>query len=79
MDFSFLYDRQRALFAIGYQLTTHPRWLTTTCWRRRRAWRASWPSPRGRTVEHWFHLGRELSRAAGWTALMSWSGTMFST
>jgi cyclic beta-1,2-glucan synthetase len=28
-------------------------------------------------VEHWFHLGRELSRAAGQTALMSWSGTMF--
>ncbi|HSP18646.1 MAG TPA: glucoamylase family protein, partial [Myxococcaceae bacterium] len=28
-------------------------------------------------MEHWFHLGRELSRAAGETALMSWSGTMF--
>ena len=28
-------------------------------------------------VDHWFHLGRDLSRAGGETALMSWSGTMF--
>ena len=29
------------------------------------------------SVEHWFHLGRSLTRAAGATALLSWSGSMF--
>ena len=28
-------------------------------------------------VEHWFRLGRTLTRAAGATALVSWSGSMF--
>src|SRR5207244_2701016 len=28
-------------------------------------------------VEHWFHLGRTLTRATGETALVSWSGSMF--
>src|SRR3954470_2209078 len=28
-------------------------------------------------VEHWFHLGRTLTRAGGDTALVSWSGSMF--
>src|SRR5690606_1770502 len=28
-------------------------------------------------VEHWFRLGRTLSRAVGDTALVSWSGSMF--
>ncbi|MGH7443917.1 MAG: glucoamylase family protein, partial [Longimicrobiales bacterium] len=28
-------------------------------------------------VEHWFHLGRTLTRASGSTTLVSWSGSMF--
>ena len=28
-------------------------------------------------VEHWFHLGRSLTYAAGAPALVSWSGSMF--
>ena len=28
-------------------------------------------------VDHWFRLGRELTHAAGETALVSWSGSMF--
>ena len=49
--FEFLYDRRRRIFSIGYRLadaegpgrSTAP---STICWRRKRGWRASSPSPR---------------------------------
>ena len=79
MDFSFLYDKQRSLFAIGYQLTTHALDSSHYDLLASEARLASFVAiaKNDVPVEHWFHLGRELSRAAGETALMSWSGTMF--
>ena len=56
------------------------RWTarTTTCSPPRRGWPASSPSPRTTCpVDHWFRLGRTLTHAAGETALVSWSGSMF--
>ncbi len=79
MDFSFLYDRQRALFSIGYQLTSHaldPSYYDLLASEARLASYVAIAKD-DVPVDHWFHLGRELSRAAGETALMSWSGTMF--
>ena len=79
MDFSFLYDKQRSLFAIGYQLTTHALDSSHYDLLASEARLASFVAiaKNDVPVEHWFHLGRELSRAAGQTALMSWGGTMF--
>ncbi|MGZ6035469.1 MAG: glucoamylase family protein, partial [Myxococcaceae bacterium] len=79
MDFSFLYDRQRALFSIGYQITSHtldPSYYDLLASEARLASYVAIAKD-DVPVDHWFHLGRELSRAAGETALMSWSGTMF--
>ena len=79
MDFSFLYDAQRALFSIGYQLTSHtldPSYYDLLASEARLASYVAIAKD-DVPVDHWFHLGRELSRAAGETALMSWSGTMF--
>ena len=47
VEYGFLYDEARHLFAIGYNVTEHrldP--ASTTCWPRRRAWPASSPSRR---------------------------------
>ncbi|HET9035746.1 MAG TPA: hypothetical protein VFN45_06060, partial [Myxococcaceae bacterium] len=79
MDFSFLYDRQRALFSIGYQLTSHTLDPSHYDLLASEARLASYVAiaKDDVPVDHWFHLGRDLSRAGGETALMSWSGTMF--
>jgi cyclic beta-1,2-glucan synthetase len=79
MDFAFLYDRSRSLFAIGYQagspaldgshydlLASEARLASYLAVARNQV-----------PVEHWFRLGRTLTRAAGATALVSWSGSMF--
>ncbi|HEY1906229.1 MAG TPA: glucoamylase family protein, partial [Myxococcaceae bacterium] len=79
MDFGFLYDPQRALFAIGYQPTSHTLDTSHYDLLASEARLASFVAiaKNDVPVDHWFHLGRELTRAAGETALMSWSGTMF--
>jgi len=79
MDFGFLYDAPRALFAIGYQLTSHALDRSHYDLLASEARLASFVAiaKNDVPVEHWFHLGRDLTRAAGATALMSWSGTMF--
>jgi len=79
MDFGFLYDKSRSLFAIGYQsgspgldgshydlLASEARLASYLAVARNQV-----------PVEHWFRLGRTLTRAAGSTALVSWSGSMF--
>ncbi|HEY2436104.1 MAG TPA: glucoamylase family protein, partial [Solirubrobacteraceae bacterium] len=79
MDFGVLYDPQRALFAIGYQPTSHTLDTSHYDLLASEARLASFVAiaKNDVPVDHWFHLGRELTRAAGETALMSWSGTMF--
>ena len=79
MDFTFLYDEKRELFSIGYQLASHqldPSFYDLLASEARLASfiaiaRDDVP------VDHWFHLGRTLTRASGDTALVSWSGSMF--
>jgi cyclic beta-1,2-glucan synthetase len=67
MEFGFLYDAPRALFAIGYQLTST--YLDTSHYDllASEARLASFVAiaKNDVPVEHWFHLGRELTRAAG--------------
>jgi cellobiose phosphorylase len=79
MDFGFLYDRTRSLFSIGYRAgspTLDPSYYDLLASEARLASfmavaRSEVP------VEHWFRLGRTLTRAGGETALVSWSGSMF--
>jgi cyclic beta-1,2-glucan synthetase len=47
MEFGFLLDPERRLLSIGYRVAeVSSIRAATTCWRRKRAWRASWRSPR---------------------------------
>ncbi len=79
MDFTFLYDRPRDLFAIGYRPQDgsldpgHYDLLASE------ARLASFVAiARGDVpVEHWFHLGRPLTPVGRGSALLSWSGSMF--
>ncbi|MEP7326173.1 MAG: glucoamylase family protein, partial [Gemmatimonadota bacterium] len=79
MDFRFLYDPARKLFAIGYQDTTHCLDNSYFDLLASEARLASFVAiaKKDVPVEHWFRLGRTLTRAAGETALVSWSGSMF--
>ena len=79
MDFSFLYDNDRDLFAIGFNaeharrdkgyydlLASEARLLSFLA------------VARGEVPQkHWFSLGRSLANTPGGKALISWSGTMF--
>ena len=79
MDFTFLYDRPRDLFAIGYRPQDgsldpgHYDLLASE------ARLASYVAiARGDVpVEHWFHLSRPLTPVGRGSALLSWSGSMF--
>ncbi|HWB42908.1 MAG TPA: glucoamylase family protein, partial [Gemmatimonadales bacterium] len=79
MDFRFLMDDDRKLFAIGFQQATHS--LDTSYYDllASEARLASFMAVAKNDVpmEHWFHLGRTLTYAAGAPALVSWSGSMF--
>jgi cyclic beta-1,2-glucan synthetase len=79
MDFQFLFDPERELFAIGYQPSRHA--LDSSCYDlfASEARLASFIAIATNEVPvaHWFRLGRTLTRAAGETALVSWSGSMF--
>ena len=79
MDFRFLFDRSRKLFAIGYQQSAHaldPSYYDLLASEARLASFIAIAKD-DVPVEHWFHLGRTLTRATGETALVSWSGSMF--
>ncbi len=79
MDFSFLFDRRRQVFHIGFNLDAgklddnHYDLLASE------ARLASLVAIAKRDVplSHWLHLGRPLTRVDGSLALLSWSGTMF--
>ena len=79
MDFTFLYDAPRDLFAIGFRPVEgtldsgHYDLLASE------ARLASFVAiARGDVpVEHWFHLGRPLTPVGRGSALLSWSGSMF--
>src|SRR5690606_14962518 len=79
MDFSFLFDPERELFAIGYQMTTHSLDGSYYDLLASESRVASFVAiaKNDVPVEHWFRLGRMLARAAGAPAFVSWSGSMF--
>ncbi|MGE4085854.1 MAG: glucoamylase family protein [Vicinamibacterales bacterium] len=83
MDFAFLYDRQRRLFAIGFRLqdAEGPGRLDPSYYDllASEARLASFVAIAVGAVpqNHWFHLGRPLTSVQGAPALLSWSATMF--
>ncbi|MEP7382015.1 MAG: glucoamylase family protein, partial [Gemmatimonadota bacterium] len=79
MDFRFLFDETRELFSIGYQTTTHacdPSYYDLLASEARLA--SFVAIAKGDVpIDHWFRLGRTLTRASGEMSLVSWSGSMF--
>ncbi len=79
MDFRILYNQQRYLFSIGYNLNAgrldnaHYDLLASEACLTSFLAVARGDVPR----RHWFQLGRLLTRAGGGIALLSWGGTMF--
>ncbi len=78
-DFKFLYNKERKLFTIGYQVTegkfdnSYYDLLASEARLTSLLAIAKGDIP----LEHWFVLGRPLTRTPGGKALLSWSGTMF--
>ena len=79
MDFGFLFDPARKLFSIGYDASTHALDRSYYDLLASESRLASFLAiaKNDVPVEHWFRLGRTLTHAAGATALVSWSGSMF--
>jgi cyclic beta-1,2-glucan synthetase len=83
MSFSFLYDRERGIFAIGYRLPDaegpgrlDPSYYDLLASESRLA--SFLAIAKGDVPqEHWFHLGRLLTSVDGAPTLLSWSGTAF--
>jgi cyclic beta-1,2-glucan synthetase len=83
MNFRFLYDPQRQLFAIGYRLADHdgpgrrdPSFYDLLASEARVA--SFLAIAKGDVSEsHWFHLGRAVTSVRGAPVLLSWSATMF--
>lgn len=79
MDFSFLYDRQRHLFHIGYNLDAgrlDPNYYDLLASEARITSLiaiAKYDVP----GKHWIHLSRPVTSVNGSFGLLSWSGTMF--
>ena len=79
MDFKFLYNAQRRLFSIGFNVdegTLDRSHYDLLCSESRLA---SYLAIAKGDVEatHWFRLGRHATLAQGQFALLSWGGTMF--
>ncbi len=79
MDFGFLYDQETRTFFIGYNLSfdrmdEHRYDLLAS-----EARLASYFAIAKGDVpaEHWFHLGRPISRSSGPLTVLSWNGSMF--
>ncbi|NTV65676.1 MAG: DUF3131 domain-containing protein, partial [Oscillochloris sp.] len=79
MNFSFLYDPQRHLFAIGYRVADGRRDGSCYDLLASEARMSSFLAiARGDVPqEHWFRMGRGLTAVGLSAALLSWSGTMF--
>ncbi|HSE37892.1 MAG TPA: glucoamylase family protein, partial [Blastocatellia bacterium] len=79
MDFRFLYDDERKVFNIGYNVTDGRRDNSFYDLLASEARVASFISIAMGNVpqEHWFHLGRGLTQVDGSRALISWTATMF--
>ena len=79
MDFAFLLDKNNGLFAIGYNASDHRLDASFYDLLASEARLASFVAiAQGQVAqEHWFALGRLLTRSRGEPALLTWSGSMF--
>ncbi len=79
MDFSFLYDDRRQLFAIGYSVVEGRRDNSYYDLLASEARLASFIAIARDQVpqQHWFRLQRVLTTTSGGRALLSWTATMF--
>lgn len=79
MDFKFLFDNQRKIFAIGYNASEMRRddsYYDLLASESRLA--SFFAISKGDVSDdHWFRLGRQLTHTVGSRALISWSATMF--
>src|SRR5262249_52944005 len=79
MDFRFLYNFERNLFSVGFNLslgrldTAHYDLLASEASLTSFLAIARGQAPR----KHWFQLSRPLTRVGGAPCLLSWGGTMF--
>ncbi len=79
MDFTFLFDKSRELFSIGYNVGEHRMDSGYYDLLASEARLASFCAIAQGLLgqEHWFALGRLLTTSKGAPALLSWSGSMF--
>ncbi|MEX1063109.1 MAG: glucoamylase family protein [Balneolaceae bacterium] len=79
MDFSFLYNKRRGLFHIGYNTEKAQSDVSTYDLLASEARIASYIAIAKGDVhsEHWFRLSRRLTRLGNNELLLSWGGTMF--
>ncbi len=79
LDVGFLYDEERHLLAIGYNVQDHRLDASHYDLLASEARLASFVAiAQGKLPqEHWFALGRRLTNTGGKPALLSWSGSMF--
>jgi cyclic beta-1,2-glucan synthetase len=79
MDFSFLFDVERKLFTIGYNVTASRADDSYYDLLASEARLASFVGIAKGDVpqQHWFRMGRALTKVDGGRALLSWTGTMF--
>ena len=79
MDFEFLFDRQRGLFSIGYNVTDGRLDSSFYDALASEARLASFVAIATGQIphEHWFKLGRSLTPSGSARALLSWSASMF--
>jgi cyclic beta-1,2-glucan synthetase len=79
MDFSFLFDVERKLFTIGYNVTASRPDDSYYDLLASEARLASFVGIAKGDVpqQHWFRMGRALTKVDGGRALISWTGTMF--
>ncbi|MGZ3809272.1 MAG: glucoamylase family protein, partial [Bacteriovorax sp.] len=78
-DFKFLFNKERKIFAIGYNLTEGKMDNSYYDLLASEARLASFFAIAKGDVPlgHWFHLGRQMSSTHGHRALVSWSASMF--
>ena len=79
MDFRFLFDEQRMLFSVGYNLTAQQLDPSHYDLLASEARLASFIAIARHQVppQHWFRLGRPLTRDGRRLAVLAWGGTMF--
>jgi cyclic beta-1,2-glucan synthetase len=79
MDFKFLFDPERKVFTIGYNVTALRADNSYYDLLASEARVASFVAIAKGDVpqEHWFRMGRQLTSVDGGRALISWTGTMF--